>query len=58
MTGITQRIVTRGMGRGQLLCTRGYGAGLRARLVELIRLCSCLAQQIWVKSPWKPTSSR
>jgi len=52
---IGQRIITRGMGREQqLLCTRGYGR-LRARIREVIRLCGCIAQQIWIRSPWKPT---
>jgi hypothetical protein len=53
---INQRIITRGMGTRQLLCTRGYGR-VGARIREVIRLCGCLAQQIWLKSPWSKTAS-
>jgi hypothetical protein len=52
---VNQRIIMRGMGPNQLLCTRGYGR-LARRIREVIHLCSCLAQRIFVRSPWKPTA--
>lgn len=48
------RIITRGLGPDQLLCSRGYGR-LGRRIREVIRRCACFAQQILLRSPWKPT---
>jgi hypothetical protein len=49
------RVVTRGLGSRNLVCTRGYGR-LHRRIREVIRVVSGFAQQILLRSPWKPTA--